>query len=169
MALSPAMQDALNQHLKAELESAYLYFSMAAYLNGANFSGAAHWMRLQAQEELDHAVRFYDHINDRAGRVILMAVDAPQTDWASLLDVFEAGLRHEQLMTRRINELVDLSLREKDHAANSMLQWLVSEQVEEESTITEIINKLKLIGSDGSGLFMLDHELGERTRIMDQA
>jgi len=166
MALNPAMQNALNQHLKAEIESSYLYLSMAAYLNGANFPGAAHWMFLQAQEELDHAVRFYDHINDRAGRVVLMAVDAPQTDWASLLDVFEAGLRHEQLMTQRINELVDLSLREKDHAANPMLQWLVSEQVEEESTITEIINKLKLVGDDGSGLFMLDQELGRRTRTL---
>jgi len=157
------MQEALNQHLNAELQSAYLYFSMAAYANSASFPGASRWMRLQAQEELEHAMRFYDHINGRDGRVILKAVNEPQPEWESILDVFESGLEHEQLMTQRINKLVDLSLREKDHAANTMLQWLVSEQVEEEATITEIINKLKLVGSNGSGLFMIDEELGRRS------
>jgi len=158
------MQDALNQHLNAELESYYLYLSMAACLNDVNFPGAAHWMRLQAEEELDHAMKFYDFINDRDSRVVLLPLNKPPSEWESLLVAFESALEHEKLMSRRINALVDLSLQEKDHATNMMLQWLVTEQVEEESVLTELINKLKLVGSNGSGLFMIDEELRKRVR-----
>jgi len=162
MELSKTMQEALHQHLNHELKSSYLYLSMAAYLSTANFPGAAHWMRLQAQEELTHAMKFYNYINDRSGRNILLALDAPHNAWESLLDVFESALKHEKEMTRQINALVDLSLQEKDHATNSMLQWLVTEQVEEEATFTELINKFKLAGSDGSGMFMIDEGLAKR-------
>jgi len=164
MSLSKIMQDSLNQHLNAELESSYLYLSMAAYLNDVNFPGAAHWMRLQSEEELEHAMKFYDFINDRDSRVVLMPVNKPLSKWESLLAAFESALEHEKLMSQRINTLVDLSLKEKDHATNMMLQWLVTEQVEEESVFTKLINKLKLVGCNGSGLFMIDEELGKRTR-----
>jgi ferritin len=167
MDLSKTMQEALNQHLNHELESSYLYLSMAAYLSTENFPGAAHWMRLQAQEELVHAMKFYNYINDRSGRIILLALDAPPIAWRSLLDVFESGLEHEKKMSQKINALVDLSLQEKDHATNTMLQWLVTEQVEEESTFTELINKFKLAGSDGSGMFMIDEGLATRTSVPD--
>lgn len=165
MNLSKAMQEALNQHLHHELESSYLYLSMAAYLSAANFPGAAHWMRLQAKEELVHAMKFYDYINDRSGRNILQALEAPPIEWESLLDVFESGLEHEKKMSQKINALVDLSLQEKDHATNTMLQWLVSEQVEEEATFTELINKFKLAGS--GGMFMIDEALAKRTSLPD--
>ena len=167
MDLSKTMQEALNQHQHHELESSYLYLSMAAYLSTANFPGAAHWMRLQAKEELVHAMKFYNYINDRSGRNILLPLDAPPIAWKSLLDVFESGLEHEKKMSRQINALVDLSLQEKDHATNTMLQWLVTEQVEEEATFTELINKFKLAGSDGSGMFMIDEGLAKRTSVPD--
>jgi len=157
------MQEALNQHLHHELESSYLYLSMAAYLSAVNFPGAAHWMRLQSQEELVHAMKVYNYINDRSGRNILLALDAPPNEWESLLNVFESALEHEKRMTRQINALVDLSLQEKDHATNLMLQWLVTEQVEEEAIFSELINKFKLAGSDGSSAFMLDEGLARRT------
>lgn len=167
MNLSKRMQEALNQHLHHELESSYLYLSMAAYLSTENFPGAAHWMRLQAKEELFHAMKFYHYINDRSGHNILLALDAPPVAWKSLLDVFESGLEHEKEMSVKINALVDLSLQEKDHATNSMLQWLVTEQVEEEATFTELINKFKLAGDDGSGMFMIDEGLAKRTSVSD--
>jgi ferritin len=167
MSLSNTMQEALNQHLSHELESSYIYLSMAAYLSTENFPGSAHWMRLQAQEELGHAMKFYNYINDRSGCVVLLALEAPPTTWKSLLDVFEAGLEHEKIMSRRINTLVDLSLQEKDHATNTMLQWLVTEQVEEEAMFSELINKFKLVGSDGSGMFMIDESLAKRASLQE--
>lgn len=164
MDLSKAIQEALNQHLQHELESAYLYLSMAAYLSAdENLPGGAHWMRLQAQEELVHAMKIYNYINDRSGRNILLPLDAPPNRWESLLDVFESALEHEKRMSQQINALVDLSLQEKDHATNSMLQWLVTEQVEEEATLSELINKFKLAGSDGSGKFLIDEGMSKRT------
>lgn len=162
MSLSATMHEALNQHLNHELGSSYIYLSMAASLAALNFPGASHWMHLQAQEELGHAMKFYDFINDRDCRVTLHALPAPPSDWKTLLEVFQAALEHEKLMSERINTLVDLSLTEKDHASNSMLQWLVTEQIEEEAMFSGLIHKLKLVGGDGSGLFMIDQELGKR-------
>ena len=163
MGLSENMHKALNQHLNHELASSYIYLSMAACLNEMNFPGASHWMHVQAQEELGHAMRFYDFINDRDCKVTLLALEAPPSSWKSLLATFEAALEHEKLMSQRINELVDLSLQEKDHASNSMLQWLVTEQIEEEATFAELVHKLRLVGDNGSGLFMIDQELGKRS------
>jgi ferritin len=160
--LNPRIQAALNSQINAELYSSYLYLSMSAYFDSQNLAGMANWMRIQAQEELTHAMKFFDFVNERSGRVLLTQVEAPKTEWSSPLDVFEETLAHEQKVTALINDLVDLSLGEKDHAANTFLQWFVTEQVEEEATAQAILEKLKLVGDDGVAIFMLDGELGQR-------
>jgi len=152
----------LNKQLNAELYSAYLYLSMSAYFESINLRGFGNWMRVQAQEELTHAMKFYDYVIERGGRVKLMAVEKPSLEWKSPLDVFEATYRHEVHITKLIHELVDLSISEKDHATYNMLQWFVKEQVEEEAQANEIIQKLKLVGIEGPGLFMMDRELAQR-------
>ena len=163
--LSKKMEAALNSQFNAETYSAYLYLSMAAYFQSISLGGFANWMRVQAQEELTHAMKFYDFINERGGRVTLTAIDAPPTKWKSILDVFEATLSHEQKVTSLINDLVNLALKEKDHASQIFLQWFVSEQVEEEDSADEIVQKLKLIGDAGGGIFMLDREFAQRTFV----
>jgi len=156
------IEGALNQQLNAELYSSYLYLSMSAYFQTINLLGFANWMRIQAQEELVHAMKFYDFINERNGRVILQQVEAPPTEWSSPLDVFEGAYKHEQKVTGLINDLVNLAVGERDHATNIFLQWFVTEQVEEEASADEVVQKLKLVGDDSSGLFMLDGEMGQR-------
>ena len=155
--------DAFNRQLNAELFSSYLYLSMSAYFDSQNLAGMGEWMRIQAQEELAHAMKFFDFINHRDGRVLLTQIEAPKTEWTSPLDAFQDTLEHEQKVTGLINDLVDLSLGEKDHAANTFLQWFVTEQVEEESTAKTIVDKLKLIGDHPMALYMLDRELAQRT------
>jgi ferritin len=161
--LNTNIQDALNSQINAELYSSYLYLSMSAYFDSQNLTGMANWMRIQAQEELTHAMKFFDFVNERDGRVVLTQVGAPKTEWTSPLDLFEDVLAHEKKVTGLINELVDLSLTEKDHAANIFLQWFVTEQVEEEANASTIVDKLKLIGDTPVALYMLDGELGQRT------
>jgi ferritin len=160
--LGEKMQAAMNQQINAELHSAYIYLSMSAYFADKNLNGFANWMRVQAQEELVHAMKFYDFIIERRGRVLLEPVAAVPTDWASPLVVFEGALAHEQKVTGMINDLVNLSIKEKDHAANSFLQWFVDEQVEEESSADTIVQQLKLIGDAGAVLFLLDREMAQR-------
>jgi ferritin len=161
--LNPKIQDAFNQQLNAELYSSYLYLSMAAYFESENLAGMANWMRVQAQEELVHALKFFDFINERDGRVVLTQVDGPKTEWHAPLDAFDDAYQHEQKVTGLIHRLVDLSLGERDHAANTFLQWFVTEQVEEEASVKSIVDKLKLAGDNTVALFMLDGELGQRT------
>ncbi|WP_432738506.1 ferritin [Maridesulfovibrio sp. FT414] len=156
------LEKALNEQLNAELYSAYLYLSMSAYFSDIGLSGFANWMRVQAQEEQFHAMKFYDYINERGGRVILTAIDAPQTEWASPLACAEAVLEHEKKVTSLVNNLVDLAIQEKDHATNIFLQWFVTEQVEEEDNVNEVLNKLRLLKGEGNGMFILDKELGTR-------
>lgn len=163
--LSEKMQDALNGQLNAEVFSSYLYLSMAAYFQNNNLGGFATWMRVQAQEELLHVMKFYDFINERGGRVVLKPIDGPPTDWESSLAAFEAAYQHEQKISGLINELVDLALGERDHATNIFLQWFVTEQVEEEDNAKGVVQKLKLMGDAPGGLFMLDQELGQRVFI----
>lgn len=163
------MQDALNKQLNAELYSSYLYLSMAAYFQGVNLGGFANWMRVQAQEELSHAMKFYDYVNERGGRVTLQAVEAPPSEWDSPLAVFEHVYQHEQKVTGLINELVDLAIEARDHATNNFLQWFVSEQVEEEDSADEVVQRLKLVGDDPSGLFMIDRELAQRVFVAPTA
>ncbi len=164
--LSEKMQEALNGQINAELYSAYLYLSMSAYFTSINLPGFANWMRVQAQEEMFHASKFYDFVNERGGRVILKEIAGPPAEFDSPLAVFEATLGHERKVTGLINELVNTAIEEKDHASHIFLQWFVSEQVEEESTAEGILQRLKLIGDDKSGLFMIDAELGQRVFTM---
>ena len=160
--LDEKIQIALNQQLNAELYSSYLYLSMSAYFQSVNLSGFANWMRIQAQEELVHAMKFYDFINERGSRVMLQPVEGPPTEWSSPLDAFENAYRHEQKVTGLINDLVNLAVKERDHATNIFLQWFVTEQVEEEASADGVVQKLKLLGDASGGLFMLDREMGQR-------
>jgi ferritin len=161
--LSDKMQDALNGQLNAELYSAYLYLSMNAYFKSVNLDGFANWMYYQAQEELAHAMKFYEFIISRGGRVKLAQIDAPPNSWDSPLAVFEATLAHEQKVTGLINDLVEKALEEHDHASNIFLQWFVSEQVEEEESVGGVLEQLKLMGEAKGGLFMMDRELAKRS------
>ena len=160
--LNPKIEEAFNRQLNAELFSSYLYLSMAAHFESQNLKGMANWMRIQAQEENAHAMKFFDFINERGGRVTLTQIDAPKVEWPSPLAAFQEAYQHECKISGLINGLVDLALSEKDHAANAFLQWFVTEQVEEEASVLEIAEKLKLAGDQGGILFMLDRELGQR-------
>ena len=160
--LSPKMEEALNKQINAEFYSSYLYLSMAADFQAKNLDGFANWMQVQAQEEWGHGMKMYNYINEQGGRVKLASIDAPPTEWSSPLAAFEAVYEHEQLVTSLINGLVDLALEGKDHATNIFLQWFVTEQIEEESTASSIVEQLKMIGDHPQGLFMIDRELGQR-------
>ena len=156
------MEKSFNEQINEELYSAYLYLSMVAYFESTNLPGFANWMRVQTQEEIVHAMKFYDYINQRNGRVVLTALADPQIEWKSPMDAFEAAYKHEVHITAKINELVNLAIEEKDHAANMFLQWFVNEQVEEEKNPSDIIQKLKMIKDSSEGLYMLDKELATR-------
>jgi ferritin len=160
--LSKKMLEALNKQINAEYASSYLYLSMAAYFETATLKGFAKWMRLQAKEEEEHALKFFDYINDRGGRVTLLPIPAPPKDFPSVLAVMEATLKHEQKVTSLIHALVDQAIEEKDHATHIFLHWFVEEQVEEEANASEIVEKLKMINQSSGGLLMLDKELGKR-------
>jgi ferritin len=160
--LSKKMESALNGQLNAELYSSYLYLSMAAWFESANMQGMATWMKVQAKEEEAHGMKFFDHIVDRGGRVKLAAIEAPESEWASPLAAFEAVYAHEQKVTGLIVELVKLAEGEGDAASRAFLQWFVTEQVEEEKSADEIVQKLKLVKDMPPALLMLDGLLGQR-------
>jgi ferritin len=160
--IGKAMQDAMNEQINKELFSSYLYLSMAAYFEDKNLTGFAHWMRLQADEEHEHAMKFYNFILDAGGRVYLKAIDAPETEWSSNLEVATQVAAHEGKVTASINDLYELALKEKDYAAQVMLQWFISEQVEEEKNAAELVAKLRLIEERGTAVLMLDHRLSKR-------
>ena len=160
--LSEKLSHAINAQINHELYSAYLYLSMAAYFDGESLPGFAHWMRAQAAEEQEHALKFYDYVYERGGRVTLAAIDGPPTEFASPLAVFEQTLVHERKVTGLINDLYALAVEDKDYASQVFLQWFISEQVEEEDNATQIIETLKRVGEKGQPLFMLDRELGQR-------
>jgi len=160
--ISKKVTDAFNGQINAETYSAYLYWSMSAALEEMNLPGFASWLRAQAQEEMAHAMKFYNHIIERGGAVVLTSIDAPPTQWDSVKAVFENGLAHEQKVTGLINDLMDLTMAEKDHAGSMFLQWFVTEQVEEEATATEVLGKLEIAGGTAGGLYMLDKEMAGR-------
>jgi ferritin len=160
--ISKKMEKALNEQVNAELFSAYLYLSMEAYFKSLNLIGFANWMRVQTQEEITHAMKIYEFINDRGGRITLKAIDGPDTKWESPLAVFKAVYEHEQKVTGLINNLVNLAIGEKDHATNTFLQWFVNEQVEEESSADQVVQQLKMMEKAPGGMFMLDRELAQR-------
>jgi ferritin len=160
--ISKRIEDAFNKQINAELYSSYLYLAMSAYFESVNLKGFANWMRCQAQEEIVHAMKFYDFLFERGGTARLTAIEGPPTAWDSPVHAFEEAYRHEQKVTSLINDRVDLAVQERDHAANNFLQWFVAEQVEEESSADGVIQSLKLAGNQGGGLFMIDRELGQR-------
>jgi ferritin len=163
MMLSEKMQQALNDQLNAELSAYYTYLSITAYFTDQDLNGFAHWMRMQSDEEMIHAMKLFDFIHSRRGRVLLKAIPGPPTHWDSALAAFESALKHEQNFTILINQLVDLAIAESDHATHSFLKWFVDEQVEEEAIVDLVIRDLRRVGDFGPGLFLLDRELAGRT------
>ncbi len=160
--LNKKIEKALNDQINAEYYSSYLYLSMAAHFYAENLTGFASWMEIQAQEEMVHVMKLFKYVNDKGGKVTLGAIKAPPTKWDSPLAVMEATLKHEQKVTGLINKLVDLAIAESDHATNITLQWFVTEQIEEESAASDIVEKLKMIKNAPNGLIMMDRELGQR-------
>lgn len=163
--LNEKVKDALNEQVNAELYSAYLYLSMVAYFKKISLEGFARWMEIQAMEEMTHAMKIFEYISERGSHVILTPIAGPETMWESPLAVFEDAYRHEVKVSDLINNLVDIAMEHKDHATTNFLQWFVGEQVEEETTADTVVQKLKLVGNDGGGLFMLDQELGARVFV----
>lgn len=157
------MLEKLNDQINEELTASYLYLSMSAHFSATGMAGFARWMRVQAGEERGHAMRIYDYINERNGRVRLKAIAEPPNRFNTHLSVFEQAFAHEQEVTRKINDLMNLAIKLGDHATQIFLHWFVTEQVEEEATADRIINELKLVGDDGSGLLRLGRELGSRS------
>jgi ferritin len=160
--LSKKMEEALNGQINKEMYSAYLYMSMSAHSTNVGLPGFANWFMVQYHEEMEHAMKIYDYVNDQGGKVKLKAIDEPLSTFKDVMDMFQKTLKHEQFITKSINELVDLAIKEKDHATQIFLQWFVTEQIEEEGNDNDIIAKLKLTGDKGNGLFMIDKELGTR-------
>lgn len=160
--LSERMEKALNEQVNAELYSAYLYLSMASYFRKINLNGFARWMEVQSLEEVTHAMKFYNFINERGEQTILKPLEGPPINWETPLAAFEDAYSHELKVTDLINNLVNLAIEEKDHATNNFLQWFVSEQVEEEASANEVVQKLLLVRDGQGSLFMLDQELGKR-------
>jgi ferritin len=160
--VSKAMQDAINEQINKEYFSAYIYLSMAAYCESVNLPGAAHWMRVQTREEVGHGDKFSAYLTDQGARVLLKPIAQPPTEFKSLLDVFEKALEHEQKMTGWLNQLYAQAVKENDYATQILLQWYITEQIEEEKTAGLIIEQLKMVGERSSAIFMLDHHLASR-------
>lgn len=156
------LSQAINEQIKNELESAYIYLSMAAYFHDKNLDGMAHWMRCQAHEEFIHAMKFFEHMNDRGGRVTLLDLKQLKTDWSSPLEVFQNALKHEEFISGKINELIAVCREQKEYGSEPLLAWFADEQVEEEASASKIVGDLELVGEDKTALLMLDRELGTR-------
>ncbi|MGQ9473961.1 MAG: ferritin [Candidatus Caldatribacteriaceae bacterium] len=156
------LEQAVNEQIKNELYSGYLYLAMAAQCEAMNLKGFAHWLKVQAKEELGHAMKLYDFVNDRGGRVIFESLEKPPMEYKSLQEMFEAVLQHEQKVTGLINKLYEMAKTENDYPLQVHLQWFVDEQVEEEKNASEILAYLQLVGEKGQGIFMLDKIMGER-------
>lgn len=163
--IKKAVEVALNEQINAEFHSAYLYLSMSAWFNSVGLAGYANWMRIQYQEELAHATRFFDYVNERGGSVKLSPIGEVQVVFSGTVNVFEETLIHEQLVTGLINKLMDIAIKESDHATKSFLQWFIDEQVEEEANVEQILNNLKLIKGEGQGLLMMDREMQTRVYV----
>ena len=161
--ISKKLEDAINYQINRELFSEYYYLSMASYFSSVGLSGFENFFLVQVEEERFHAMKMYKFLNEKGGKVTLQAIEEPKTEFKSPLEVFELAYTHEKLVSKLINELMDLAITENDHAAKNHLNWFVDEQVEEEDSMDTIVNKLKLIDGEGYGLLMLDKELGERT------
>jgi ferritin len=161
--INSKVEGALNDQIRKEFYSSYLYLSMAAHFASLSLKGFAHWMKIQANEETKHAMKIYEHLSERGGKIILQQIDAPPSEWKSVKEMFSEAYQHEQKVTESINKIVELARTEKDNATEVFLQWFVNEQVEEEASTYEITQKLQLIGDTAPVLFMMDAELGKRT------
>src|SRR5829696_8773223 len=160
--INPTIQKAINEQIKHEFFSSYLYLSMSAYFETLSLPCFASWMRVQSQEEHEHAMKFFDFLNDRGGSVELQALDQPAGEFQSPLDVFEQALAHERKITALIHRLYELALKENDYATQTLLQWFVTEQVEEEKNAGQIVEQLKMTGGEPSALLLLDRDLAGR-------
>ena len=160
--ISKSVQEALNEQIKNELYSAYLYLAMAAHFESSNLPGFAHWMKIQAAEEVKHSMKFFEYINERGGKVTLKAIDQPPTNYKTPLDIFKSAYEHEQKVTAMIHKLYELSLKENDYPSQVMLQWFVKEQVEEEKTAGDIVEQLKMAGDSSAALLMADRQFAAR-------
>ncbi|WP_295887314.1 ferritin [uncultured Thiohalocapsa sp.] len=167
--ISDTMRMRMNQQINRELYSAYLYLSLSAHAERVNLKGTAAWFMAKHAEEMTHALKMYRYLLDQDAQVELAAVDAPPVSPDGVMAMFEGTLTHEREVTAAINDLVDLALSEKDHATNIFLQWFVTEQIEEEATVNDIIGRLQLFGDKGQGLLMIDNELGTAAKTMGQA
>lgn len=159
------MLNALNEQINAEQYSSLLYLSMSAWFSEKGLPGFANWMYIQYQEEMTHANKFFKYVTERSGKVTLKAIEQMPTEFKDIVDVFEKTKTHEELVTSLINNLVDVAIAERDHAAQSFLKWFVDEQVEEEANVQEILDTLKLINGQGNGIFMLDREMRQRVFV----
>lgn len=163
------MEEAMNAQINEELWSSYLYLSMSAWFETQNLPGFANWMKVQAEEEHAHAMRFFTYLNDRGGRVLLKPIAAVQIEWKSSVDAFEETLNHERHITSCINDLMDVAIELRDHASRSFLQWYVDEQVEEEATAEQTLHHLNMISNNPHAMFMLDKEFSGRTFVDETA
>lgn len=160
--ISKNLQKTLIEQLNKEFHSAYIYLGMSAYCSKEGFNGASKWFLIQYQEEVAHGMKMFKYLEDQHVCIELPAIKGVKVDYKSLLDVFKKSLAHEQYMTKNLNDLSDLAMKDKDHATYNLLQWYVTEQVEEEATVSEIIDHIKLVGDNGYGLYTIDKELGIR-------
>jgi ferritin len=160
--LSKALQNAINGQIQHEFYSAYLYLSMSAHFETVHLPGCARWMRLQSQEEAAHAMKLFDFVLEREGRVVLQAIEQPPAQFKSPVTVFQQALEHERKVTGMIHRLYELAAKENDYATQVMLQWFIEEQVEEERTANDIVEQLKMIGDQPAALFILDKDVGAR-------
>ncbi len=156
------LSQAMNEQIKNELESYYIYLSMSAYFHSLSLDGMGHWMRCQAHEEMIHAMKFFDHLVDRGGKVELLNLQQLKTDWSSPAEAFQDAYQHEQFITGKINELTTIAREEKDYASEPLLAWFSDEQIEEEASTGKIADEMTMIGDDKSALLMLDRELAAR-------
>ncbi|RKD34183.1 ferritin [Thermohalobacter berrensis] len=161
--LSEKLLEELNEQIKYELYSSHYYLAMAAYCAAQDLEGFAHFFKVQAEEEKFHAMKLFDFVNDMDGRVVIKSLDEPKNDFESIEDVFHSALSHEKFVTKRIYKLMDIATEEREHATISLLKWYVDEQIEEENSMKDILTKVRRLGKDSHGLYMLDKELGQRT------
>lgn len=160
--ISKKLAQEINNQINAEMFSGYLYLSMQTYFEDRHLTGMAHWMHKQAGEEFEHAMKFWDYLFDQGEKVVLKAIDAPQTEFSSVISIFEATLEHEKKITALIDKLYDMAVKDKDYASQAFLDWFVKEQVEEEKNAMDILADLAILGEKGNGLYLYDKQLGQR-------
>ena len=160
--MNKKLLEEMNDQINKEIFSGYLYLSMAAHFMAVNLNGFSKWMQIQAEEELEHGLKFFEYLNDIGEKVTLKAIEQPKAEFGSLVEVFEEVLAHEKFVTSRIHLLYEIALKENDYATQMFLQWFINEQVEEEKNATEILEKLKFVGDSGNAILMLDRTMGER-------